>query len=130
VDESEGVVRVSREEATAIAALLGIGERWFRRRYLVAIDDGWRGIRLQKDGSCPFLGPDMLCKVYEARPLQCRLYPYWPELVMSGQGWHNEAKRCEGIGRGREVDREHVERCLAQDRRYRMLQLRELKRGR
>jgi len=125
VDESEGMVRVSREEAEALRQHLGLSTRWFRRRYLEPVEDGWRGLRLNPDGRCPFLGEEGRCRVYEARPLQCRLYPFWPELVMTRQGWRGEAERCEGIDRGDQVPRDHIERCLSRDRIYRVIQLRE-----
>jgi Fe-S-cluster containining protein len=39
------------------------------------------------------------CIIYEARPLQCRTYPYWPSVVESDAAWKAEAKRCPGINR-------------------------------
>jgi hypothetical protein len=32
--------------------------------------------------------------------VQCRLYPFWPELVESRAAWKEEAKLCPGIGKG------------------------------
>lgn len=37
--------------------------------------------------ACIFLGEDNRCTIYEARPLQCRTYPYWPRMMMSRDEW-------------------------------------------
>lgn len=31
------------------------------------------------------------CTIYEQRPLQCRSYPFWPELLKSKKRWKEEA---------------------------------------
>jgi len=49
--------------------------------------------------SCPFL-EGTLCSVYEARPLQCRTFPFWPELLETEARWRRLARFCPGIGRG------------------------------
>jgi hypothetical protein len=32
--------------------------------------------------------------------VQCRLYPFWPELVEYRDVWEHEARKCPGIGQG------------------------------
>lgn len=39
------------------------------------------------------------CSVYEARPTQCRTWPYWPEH-MNEKSWKAVAKFCPGVGKG------------------------------
>ena len=39
------------------------------------------------------------CSVYEARPLQCRSFPFWSALV-SSEEWDLHAQQCPGIGKG------------------------------
>jgi Fe-S-cluster containining protein len=92
------VVEVDRAEQRRIQKLLGIGWRWFRRRYVFRFDDETESLRMP-GGRCVFLGDDNRCRVYAARPRQCRTYPFWPELMAPG-AWRAEAARCEGIGRG------------------------------
>ena len=42
--------------------------------------------------SCIFLDDDgKKCTIYEARPIQCRTYPYWPRLLANISEWENEA---------------------------------------
>ena len=110
------VGEVSPAEQTAIRKLLGLSQSWFRRRYLVRDADGSTGIRLDAHGRCPFLGPDLRCRVYSARPTQCRTYPWWPELVEHKRDWDREARRCEGMNRGAVVPLVRIERALARER--------------
>lgn len=57
------------------------------------------------------------CSVYEARPVQCRTYPFWQGIVDDAASWEAEAKDCPGIGTGSIRDSEHIQNCLWQ-RRY------------
>jgi Fe-S-cluster containining protein len=54
------------------------------------------------------------CAVYEARPLQCRAYPFWPSMLASRDVW--EASRCAGMGTGALYSREEIEVALARQR--------------
>ncbi len=45
---------------------------------------------------CVFL-KDNRCSVYEARPTQCRTFPWWAYHLNDKQDWEEAAKRCEGI---------------------------------
>jgi hypothetical protein len=108
---SDYFIAVSRAEQRRIQEHLGISWRWFRRRYLFRFDDETESLRMP-GGRCEFLGDDNRCRIYKVRPLQCRTYPYWPELVGSLFSWRLETRRCEGIGRGEAIPLEHVRRML------------------
>ena len=114
---TDHVVETSAPEREAIRDFLGLSRNWFRRRYLTRLDAAVTGIRLGRDGRCPFLGRDNRCRVYPVRPRQCRTYPWWPELVGSRSAWQHEAQRCEGMNRGAVVPLARIERALAADRR-------------
>lgn len=52
------------------------------------------------------------CGVYEARPLQCRTWPFWPEM-MNPRVWKREVvPLCAGVGRGRLVPAKEIEASL------------------
>lgn len=106
---ADDYIGVSTAEAERLRRYLGISRAWFRRRYLLQVEGVGRGIRLLADGRCSFLGADGRCRVYSVRPMQCRTYPFWPELIQTRGAWQNEARRCEGIGRGAGIDRRTVE---------------------
>ena len=71
----------------------------FRRKYVIREHGIYRLVE-RDDGGCIFLGQDMKCQVYEARPKQCRTYPFWPELLADETSWEWEGIKCPGIGKG------------------------------
>jgi Fe-S-cluster containining protein len=93
-----GYVYVSDAEIHALADHLGITSSAFLKRYTRRADVG-RSLLEHRDGRCVFYKEG--CTVYAARPIQCRTYPFWPEIVRSKTAWLAERKECEGIGRGR-----------------------------
>ena len=105
-------VYLDRDEAEAIRTSLGLSAGWFRRRYLDRLADGELVAASEADGRCVFLQADGRCRVYSVRPLQCRTYPFWPEVLASRRTWQREARRCEGINRGHEVSRRRIRRQL------------------
>jgi Fe-S-cluster containining protein len=40
------------------------------------------------------------CSIHPAKPTQCRLFPFWPELVENRKDWERAARTCPGIGTG------------------------------
>jgi Fe-S-cluster containining protein len=93
-----GIVRVSADEAAAIAAFLGMSERAFRSRYVQP--DGERLV----DGlgnRCVFLqdGARAGCAIYPVRPAKCRTFPFWPELLHDPVLLARLQRRCPGIER-------------------------------
>jgi Fe-S-cluster containining protein len=41
-----------------------------------------------------------VCGIYEARPLQCRTWPFWPENLESKADWEIETRKCPGMNTG------------------------------
>ena len=54
------------------------------------------------------------CKVYEARPLQCRAFPFWDHIVISGETWKNVNLKCPGIGKGQLHSKEQIDEWINQ----------------
>ncbi len=115
-------VYLTGKEADRIRTYLKLSKAWFKRRYLVRLDNGDLVAASTVDGRCVFLDSNSRCKVYSVRPLQCRTYPFWPELACSSKSWQTETRRCEGINRGEAVPVERIRRsvkaCLAQEENY------------
>jgi Fe-S-cluster containining protein len=55
------------------------------------------------------------CTVYEARPVQCRTFPFWKSIVHSLASWKECMKDCPGIGKGRVYSRGEIEHMLTQE---------------
>ena len=49
-----------------------------------------------EDGGCIFLDAAGQCGIYEARPVQCETYPFWPSLVEGVEEWESEAAIPDG----------------------------------
>jgi len=45
---------------------------------------------------CTFLDGNR-CSIYEARPTQCKTYPFWPQNMIGPAEWIAESHLCEGI---------------------------------
>jgi len=53
------------------------------------------GLKEKKNYDCIFWNNG--CIIYEVRPLQCRTFPYWPQIVESDTEWKEEKNRCSGL---------------------------------
>lgn len=105
-----GYVLVSEAEVERLAAHLGVPVAEVGRRYLRRLADGELALLEKANLDCIFWEDDRGCSVYEARPDQCRTYPFWPEVVASEATWEAERPACEGIGRGKLYPRAAIER--------------------
>lgn len=103
---------LSADEAEGIRAYLELSRSWFRRRYLRRLREGERVAASHDDGRCVFLDARGACTVYPVRPLQCRAYPFWPEIACREMDWRRESRRCEGIDRGAVVPLTRIRRFV------------------
>ncbi len=90
-------VYLEREDLVRLARFLGLTVRVFCERY-TELEDGHRVLRMDRP-HCPFLEGSR-CRVYPARPLQCRTFPFWEECLESPERWRELARFCPGIDRG------------------------------
>ncbi len=67
----------------------------FARKYTRLVN-GVHALIDQQGHDCIFL-KDKQCTVYEARPVQCKTFPWWVQIVDSENAWLEAAKHCEGI---------------------------------
>lgn len=110
-----GYVYVTLVDRRAIARHFGIPTREFTTKYCDRDSNGfWKVADFTK--ACRFL-EGKRCSVYQARPTQCRTWPFWPE-VLNARAWAKDvAAYCPGIGKGRTWTREEIERQLTIQRR-------------
>ncbi len=95
-----GAVWVTDQELTAIAAELGkpLGE--VRLLHTKTMGGRW-SLRDYPNGDCVFLDPQSRrCRVYAARPMQCRTWPFWPSNIETKDSWKRTCDRCPGSGTG------------------------------
>ncbi|KAG6623466.1 putative spermine/spermidine synthase [Phytophthora cinnamomi] len=101
---SGGRVRVNDRELQELAAATDLSVAEFRRSYTRPVEedvDGQKETQLvlkqtPDDRQCIFLRGSK-CSVYQARPTQCRTFPWWPQHLVSDYDWQLAAADCEGI---------------------------------
>lgn len=113
-----GFVAFDKAEGRAMAKAVGVGEREFYERYAHRMKHGRTGwslneVETEHGHDCVFLDRDSqpgkaLCSVHEARPTQCRTWPWWPENLKSRRAWREAAARCEGMNHGAMVRIEEI----------------------
>jgi Fe-S-cluster containining protein len=106
-----GYVWVNDEEIAAIAALRGESVEEVRGLYT---REGYRGVSLREkaNGDCVFFDRDAGCTVYEARPRQCRTWPFWESNVATPRDWERTQAACPGSGQGEVFSAEEITRRL------------------
>jgi hypothetical protein len=102
-------VYVDREEIGRMAAHLDLYPDVFFRRFMKR-SEGFYALRSRR-GACIMLRGGR-CRIYPARPRQCRTWPFWAENLRR-HVWYGEVrKRCPGIGKGRRYGIEEIEKIL------------------
>ncbi|KAI9913709.1 hypothetical protein PsorP6_005344 [Peronosclerospora sorghi] len=102
---NRGHVRVNERECQELAQATNLSLIELRRRYTREIEeedaDGQKTTHFvlkqtSDDRQCIFLQGSK-CSVYNARPTQCRTFPWWPQHLVSDYDWQVAAAKCEGI---------------------------------
>ena len=100
--EQQGFVYLTEDDITRLAAFLKLPAPAFERRYVYRTKN-IRRLRVPKHARCEFLAGGG-CSVHEAKPVQCRTFPFWPPLIESRRAWHKTGGWCPGIGQGELVN--------------------------
>ena len=80
------------------AGFVGMSAARFERKYVYRTRNRLR-LRIPRGAHCHFLR-DGGCRIHPAKPTQCRIFPFWPELVDKPRAWAKTAAYCPGIGQG------------------------------
>ncbi len=96
-----GFVWVNKKEIGELAATLEIDVEQFEKSYVRMV-----GIRKSlvefPNGDCVFFDSDARsCKVYLARPRQCRTWPFWDSNLKTEAAWQETCEVCPGSGQGK-----------------------------
>ena len=104
------MVWVSDEEIAQIATLRKMSVEEVRRLHTRVVEDRV-SLTERENGDCTFFDSETRrCTVYEARPAQCRTWPFWNSNLESPQAWKTMQRSCPGAGRGQFVPLEEIER--------------------
>ena len=96
-----GFVWVNKEEIAAIAKCVDMEIDAFEKKYVREV--GVRKSLIEKKNyDCIFLdSKTRKCQVYEARPRQCKTWPFWDSTVRTPEDWAHTCEVCPGSGTGR-----------------------------
>src|SRR4051794_25308424 len=97
--DMQGYVYLTEDDLLRAAAYVGMTAADFEKRYVYRTRTMLR-LRKPRGSQCHFL-LESGCSIHPAKPTQCRLFPFWPELVENQREWMRTAKYCPGIGTGR-----------------------------
>jgi Fe-S-cluster containining protein len=83
----------------------------FTKKYCERYRGAWHLIEDSKNPDCMFL-KNKSCSIYEARPTQCRTWPFWPE-VMNSKSWAKDVVSfCPGVGKGKLISAEVINKNI------------------
>ena len=97
--DMQGYVYITEDDLLRAAAYVGMTPADFETRYVYRTRTMLR-LRKPRGSQCHFL-LESGCSIHPAKPTQCRLFPFWPELVENQREWVRTSKYCPGIGTGR-----------------------------
>jgi uncharacterized protein len=96
--EQQGFVYLTETDLARIAEYLGLAAAEFERRYVYRTRNRLR-LRVPRVSQCHFL-TEAGCAIHAVKPAQCRIFPFWPELLESRREWRKAARYCPGIDKG------------------------------
>ncbi|HWE52734.1 MAG TPA: YkgJ family cysteine cluster protein [Bryobacteraceae bacterium] len=96
--EQQGFVYLTEEDIPRLSQFLDMTAQAFEARYVYRTRN-LRRLRVPRHAQCEFL-KEGGCSVHPAKPVQCRAFPYWPELVGNTRNWAKTGTWCPGIGKG------------------------------
>lgn len=110
-----GFVFLTKEDRERFALFLGVSVEAFQKQYCDQTNGIWHLKEDPKRPDCMFL-KDKRCTTYEARPSQCRTWPFWTD-VMNAKAWKSEvASFCPGVGKGRLWSKTEIEAVMKIDK--------------
>ena len=104
-----GYVWVNKEEIQALADVTGLDVEEFEELYVRKIGIR-KSLKEYSNGDCFLFDPETRkCQAYEARPRQCRTWPFWDSNLRSPQAWEETCQVCPGSGKGKLYEIEAIE---------------------
>lgn len=93
---SPGYVFLSERDLLRLAKHFNLSPEEFAQKYTHKVDELYTLLDRPGSHDCIFLKNNQ-CSAYEARPTQCRTFPWWIHHLREPSDWEEAATRCEGI---------------------------------
>ena len=111
---SYGYVYLSMKDLQKISKYFKISMCIFKKKYCDTTNGLLHFKETKKNGNCQFLKKNK-CSIYEARPTQCRTWPFWKENI-NPKKWNKEIINfCPGIGKGEIINFSKIKKIVNQD---------------
>ena len=104
-------IRLGGSELQAIAEFRGETLEEVTALYTHVVN-GDRSLRDKPNTDCIFYDASLGCTVYDARPRQCRTWPFWESTVGTPKAWENTKRACPGAGQGELIPVEEITRRI------------------
>jgi len=115
-----GFVFLCDKDVSALKGTLKLGREEFMDLYCrwVPAEGGKSRLSLKEKSNydCIFWEKEAGCVVYEARPLQCVTFPFWPSVLGDEDSWEMTARGCPGMNQGITHSPESIEKLLSSRR--------------
>ena len=96
--EQPGHIYLSPADVARLARHLKLTQAEFRRQFVCG-PKGRERLRKPRAKQCPFLLATG-CGVHAVKPLQCKAFPFWPEILDKASERRDAAAYCPGLGHG------------------------------
>ena len=110
-----GYVWLSVEDIERLATHFKLDEATFLKRYTRNVSGRISLIEIAPSYDCILL-KDNKCTAYDARPKQCRKFPWWPSTTESKEAWDGTRNECEGINHpdGKHYTKDEIQKLLSE----------------
>ncbi len=112
-----GYVWVEQEDIEALAEFQQLSVENFCRTYVRWTPEGLSLLE-KANGDCVFW-QQAGCSVYQARPPQCRAFPFWSSHLGGAATWRKSTESCPGADTGRLYVRDEIDQIMNKDGRIR-----------
>lgn len=110
-----GFVYLTKFDRQRFAKFMKMTTSAFTKKYCAKHNGIWHLRSDNEKPDCQFLQKKQ-CSVYEARPTQCRTWPFWPE-VLNAKSWAKEVTGfCPGVGKGKKWSAEEIKKIAEEDK--------------
>ena len=100
------VSRLTAEFKIPIESFIKVYCRW------IPSENNTERLSLREKANFDCIFWDSGCKVYNNRPLQCRAFPFWPNVLKFRESWAFTGVNCPGINQGKLHNMQEIEKIL------------------
>ena len=109
-----GFVFLSETDVSSLAAEFKLPVERFIKAYCrwVPSKENTERLSLREKSNFDCIFWDSGCKVYNSRPLQCKTFPFWPNVLNLEESWTWTGENCPGINKGKLHNMKEIEKIL------------------